>query len=92
MIQPWRDRLDWTGERSPDGSAIRKAMEAEIRELRAAARKADAKIGSTIRQADRKIAAANSRADRLVDEARIRADNWRAAAMKYRRTLLRNLK
>ena len=34
MIQPWRDRLDWTAERSPDGAAIRKAMQAEINDLR----------------------------------------------------------
>jgi len=80
MIQPWRDRLDWTAERSPDGAAIRKAMQAEINDLR-----------KELRGVDRKIASANNRAYKLVAEARQRAAYWRDAANRYQKELTQRI-
>lgn len=83
-ITPWRDRLDWTGERSPDMRAIRKAMEAEIKELRAVVAKADRQVQAAIKRADQ-------RADRRIQEHKERADEWRKAAFRYRERLLKQL-
>ena len=44
MIQPWRERLDWTGERSPSSAQRMKAMQAEIDELRRALRRKEQQI------------------------------------------------
>lgn len=102
-ITPWRDRLDWSGERSPDGQAIRKAMEAEIKDLRAvlttadrtvqaANARADRAVLVANARADRKVQAANARADREIKEARARANEWRQAANRYQKKLLEKLK
>lgn len=59
MIPTWRERLDWTAERSPDGAAIRKAMQAEIADLRRIIRRAKRDVVDARQRADDWRQAAN---------------------------------
>lgn len=62
MIKTWRDRLDWTAERSPSNAQIKAAMQAEINELRAVLKRSEAAVAKEQDRADRRIKAAAARA------------------------------
>lgn len=70
MIKPWRERLDWTGQRSPSNKDRMDAMQAEIRELRAA-------LAAKLKPI--------ARLERLLESSRLRAEHWRKLAYAIQR-------
>ena len=74
FIRTWRDRLDWTKERSPSSSERMRAMQEEIRDLRMALEK-------SLRQIEL-AAKPNRRLEMLLNSARERVIFWRKLASK----------
>lgn len=69
-IPSWRDRLDWTKERSPAARERMKAMQEEIRDLRIELEKQQKP---------------HKRMEKLLESARQRVSYWRTVANNYRK-------